>query len=587
MMALHDLVIRGGIVHDGSGGEPFQADLAIDDGIISVVGEVPGTGKEEIAADGMIVTPGFVDIHTHYDGQVTWSEWLVPSSQHGSTTVLMGNCGVGFAPCRPENRAELLNVMEGVEDIPQVVMAEGVPWKWETFPEYLDFLGSRVADVDFATQVPHAPVRIHVMGRRGVERELATDAELAEMTRLVAEAVRAGAFGVSTSRSMGHRSADGELAPTVTAEEKELIALARGLRDGGGGVFQLLPSAHEGKDPVKEMDLLRQLVAESGGRPLSFTLLNTNQFPENLDKTLALLSDVAAEGLPIKAQVFPRGVGVLFGLDASFHPFRYHPSYRAIEHLPLADRVAALREPAMRAQLLSEKPEHSHSIYLYFMAQTPELFLLGDPPNYEPAPSMKLSALAAAKGVSVHELAYDMMLEQEGRALFLLPASNFVDGTLEPVRRMMEHENALISLGDGGAHYGMICDSSYTSFLLSYWTRDRTCGPRIPLAKAVRALTRANAEAIGLLDRGLIAKGLKADINIIDMDRLKLRPPHMVSDLPAGGRRLVQEADGYIATIKNGIVTYRDGVHTGALPGRLLRNPATTVQTKMLEETKA
>ena len=264
-------------------------------------------------------------------------------------------------------------------------------------------------------------------------------------------------------------------------------------------------------------------------------------------------------------------------------PFRFHPSYRAIEHLPLADRVAALRKPAMRAQLLSEKPEHSHSTYLYFMAQTPELFPLGDPPNYEPAPSSKLSALAAAKGVSVHELAYDMMLEQDGNALFLLPASNFVDGTLEPVRKMMEHENALISLGDGGAHYGMICDSSYTSFLLSYWTRDRTQGPRIPLAKAVRALSRTNAEAIGLFDRGLITTGLKADI--IDLDRLKLRPPHMISDLPAGGRRLVQDAEGYVATIKNGIVTYRDGVPTGALPGRLLRNPNINVEAKMLQET--
>jgi len=587
MTARHDLVIRGGLIYDGSGAEPFRADIAIDDGTITIAGQVLGDGAEELAADGLIVTPGFIDIHTHYDGQVTWSNRLNPSSEHGSTTVLMGNCGVGFAPCRPENRAALLNVMEGVEDIPQVVMSEGVPWQWESFPDYLDFLATREADVDFATQVPHAPVRVHVMGQRGVDRAQATDAELAAMSEIVAEGVRAGAFGVSTSRSAGHRSADGELAPTVTAEERELQALARGLKQAGAGVFQLLPAAHEGKDPAEEMAMVRRLVAASGGRPLSFTLLNTFQAPDNLDKTLALLSEVATEGLPIKAQVFPRGVGVLFGLDVSFHPFRFHPSYKAIEHLPLEERVARLRDPKVRRCILSETPEHNNPTYLYLVAQTGELFLLGDDPNYEPEPSHKLSALAQAKGVPVEELAYDLMLERDGRALFLLPASNYVGGSLEPVRKMLEHENALVSLGDGGAHYGMICDSSYTSFLLSYWVRDRTRGPRLPLAKAVRALTRTNAEAIGLFDRGLIAPGLKADINVIDMDRLRLRAPRMVADLPAGGRRLVQEAEGYVATIKNGIFTYRNGEHTGALPGRLLRSSALSMPPSTLEETIA
>ncbi len=565
-----DIVIRGGSVIDGSGSAPFLADVAVKDGKIVTVGKVEGRGAEEIQAAGRIVTPGFVDIHTHYDGQITWENRLAPSSHHGVTTVLMGNCGVGFAPCKPEHRGMLVKVMEGVEDIPEVVMTEGVPWNWESFPEYLDALDKREADIDFAAQVAHGPVRVNVMGQRGADREPPTEADMAEMSRIVAEAIRAGAIGVTTSRSMAHRTAAGELAPTVTSEEQELMALAEGLRQAGNGVFQIIPGLHEGKDPVTEIALMRRLIAHSG-RPLSFSLMQTGQFPDAMPLTLELLSKATADGVPIKAQVFPRGVGVMLGLDLSFHPFRYNPSYRAIEHLPLADRVAAMRDPDMRARLLAETPAHENPIHVWFASQDADLYPLGDPPNYEPSPEDTIGARAKRRGITPRELAYDLVLESDGQAIFLLPAANFVGATLEPVRQMIEHPDTLIALGDGGAHYGMICDSSFPTTLLAYWTRDREKGPRLALPRVVNALTRANAQAVGLTDRGLIAPGMKADINVIDYDRLQLHPPRVVANLPAGGKRMIQEADGYAVTIVSGVVTYRAGVPTGALPGRLVR----------------
>jgi N-acyl-D-amino-acid deacylase len=568
-----DIVIRGGTVIDGSGGAPYIADVAVRDGKIAAVGVVADQGVEEISAAGLIVTPGFVDIHTHYDGQITWENRLAPSSHHGVTTVLMGNCGVGFAPCKPEHRAMLVKVMEGVEDIPEIVMTEGVPWNWESFPDYLDALDKREADIDFAAQIAHGPVRVNVMGQRGADREPPTEADMAEMSRIVAEAVRAGAIGVTTSRSMAHRSVDGSLAPTVTSEEQELMALAEGLRQAGGGVFQIIPGVHEGRDPVVEMAMMRRLT-ERSGRPLSFSLMQTGQVPDAMPLTLELLSKATSEGVPIKAQVFPRGVGVMLGLDLSFHPFRFNPSYRAIESLPLLDRVAAMRDPQLRARLLAESPEHENPIHVWFASQDADMYPLGDPPDYEPSPDDKVGARAARAGVSPREFVYDLMLESDGKAIFLLPAANFVGNTLEPVRAMIEHPDALIALGDGGAHYGMICDSSFPTTLLAYWTRDRAKGPRLALPRAVNALTRANALAIGLTDRGLIAPGMKADINVIDYDRLTLHPPHVVADLPAGGKRMIQDADGYDVTIVSGVVTYRAGIATGALPGRLVRGGA-------------
>jgi N-acyl-D-amino-acid deacylase len=568
-----DIVIRGGTIIDGSGGEPFAGDVAIATGKIIAIGDVQGNGIEEIDATGRIVTPGFVDIHTHYDGQITWENTLAPSSLHGVTTVLMGNCGVGFAPCKPEHRELLVEVMEGVEDIPEIVMTEGLPWDWESFPDYLNALEKRHADMDFAAQIPHGAVRVNVMGRRGADREAPTPDDLARMTEIVAEAVRAGAVGVSTSRSMGHRTAAGELAPTITTEEDELMALAQGLREAGSGVFQLISGAQEGKDPVEEVAMMRRLI-EVSGRPLSFTLLNTNHVPDAAARTMEQLSIANAAGVPIRGQVFPRPVGILFGLELSFHPFRFNPSYKAIEHLALAERVAMMRRPEIRARILAEKAEHTNRLFRYYASQAAELYLLGDVPDYEPESERKIGVRAEHLGISAEELAYDLLLEHDGHTVLFLPAANFVGGSLDPVFAMMEHPNTLIGLGDGGAHYGMISDGSYPTSLIAYWTRDRTRGPRLKLSFVIHALSRRNAVAVGFDDRGLIAPGMKADINIIDYENIRLHSPQVVKDLPAGGRRLIQSADGYDLTIVSGVVTYRKGVHTGALPGRLVRNPA-------------
>lgn len=565
-----DVVIRNGTIVDGGGGAPFPGDLALRDGKIVAIGAVPGSGAEEIDAAGAIVTPGFVDIHTHYDGQVTWENRLAPSSDHGVTTVVMGNCGVGFAPCRPEHRAMLIEVMEGVEDIPEVVMAEGLPWNWESFPDYLRALDARHADVDFATQVPHSPVRVFVMGARGAAREAATPDELARMSAIVEEAVRAGALGVTTSRSHGHRTFAGELAPSVDADSAELLALAEGLGRAGTGVFQMIPNAQYGGEPADDMAMFRALVEASGGRPLSFSLLEKKYNPDLPDRMLALVAQARRDGLPIRAQVFPRPIGMLFGLELSFHPFRFHPSFQAIAALPLAEKVARLRDPDFRARLLAEQPVTDNPLYRTLASDVDDLYPMGSPPNYEPPAESRLGARAVREGVAAAALALDAMLEQDGRGVLMMPSSNYVEGNLETVRRMITDPNSLIALGDGGAHYGLICDSSFPTFLLSHWTRDRAHG-RLPLPWAVRQLSWEPAQAVGLADRGRLAIGYKADVNVIDMDALRLHAPRIAHDLPAGGRRLTQRADGYRATIVSGVVTRRGGRETGALPGRLVR----------------
>ncbi|HOB92634.1 MAG TPA: amidohydrolase family protein [Aquabacterium sp.] len=565
----YDLIIRGGSLHDGLGSPARTADVAIKDGCVAAIGTVTGTAAETIDATGLLVTPGFVDVHTHYDGQATWSQRLQPSSSHGVTSVVMGNCGVGFAPCKPAERNLLVEVMEGVEDVPEVVMAEGLPWNWETFPDYLDALADRQFDVDVAAQLPHSALRVYVMGARAATGEAPTADDLATMRRLTAEAVRAGAIGVSTSRNLMHRTKAGELAPSLHSDEAELQALADGLKDAGGGVFQIIPAPMG--DAASEFALMRRLV-ERSGRPLSYSLI---QMPTGdraaWQTSLAALSDAAAAGLPMRAQVAPRPVGMFYGLDLSFHPFAYHPSYKAIRHLPLAARVAAMRDPAMRARLLAEQPEDTNPVNLKTVKSFQYSYAWQDQADYEPDLSQRLDRLADAAGQSIEAFSYDLLLADEGRAMFYQPGANYRDGNLDAVRAMLTHPQAVVGLADGGAHYGMICDASFPTWFLARWARDAAPDQRLPLPQAIAALTSVPAELAGLSDRGRLVVGAKADVNVIDLARLTVRAPTVVHDLPAGGRRMHQAADGIVATLVAGTVTYRDGQATGALPGRLVR----------------
>ncbi|MDP1749873.1 MAG: amidohydrolase family protein [Reyranella sp.] len=570
MAAPFDLVIRNGTVLDGTGAEPREADVAVLDGRIAAVGRIAGTGREEIDAKGLAVTPGFVDIHTHYDGQVTWDERFSPSSGHGVTTVLMGNCGVGFAPCRPQDRDTLIKVMEGVEDIPEIVMRAGVPWNWQSFPDYLDALQARRCDIDFATQVPHAPVRVFVMGQRGVEREPATAEDMAAMSALVEEGVNAGALGFSTSRSLFHRTSEGALTPTITAAEEELTAIARGLRRAGKGVIQLLDDfADTTTEGSTEFGMLRRLV-EASGRPLSFTLLDISIYPNRWQTLLGEVGRANRDGLPIRGQVAARPVALLYGLELSFHPFSTCPGYREVEGLALPEKLARLRDPALRARLLGEQPAYRNPQMLAFMRSVANMFVLGDPPDYTPPADQRLDARAARLGVSPLELAYDLLVQGDGRTILFHPGANYTDCSDANMAAMLRDPTTVIALGDGGAHYGLICDASYTTHALTYWMRDRR-GERLPLAWTVQQLTDAPARAVGLGDRGRLAPGYKADLNVIDLDRLRVSAPHPVHNLPGGGRRLEQKAEGYRATVVGGEVTYRDGEFTGALPGRLVR----------------
>ena len=570
MAASYDLIVRNGTVIDGTGVEPREADVAVQDGRIAAIGRIDGGGRGEIDARGLAVTPGFVDIHTHYDGQVTWDDRFSPSSGHGVTTVLMGNCGVGFAPCRPEDRDALMNVMEGVEDIPELVMREGVPWNWQSFPDYLDALSRRQCDIDFATQVPHAPLRVFVMGRRGVDREPANASDMAEMAKLVQEGLDAGALGFSTSRSLFHRTPDGALTPTITAGEEELAAIARGMRRAGKGVIQLLDDfADTTGEGATEFAMLRRLV-ELSGRPLSFTLLDLSLYPGRWQTLLREIERAHRDGLPIRGQVAARPVAVLYGLELSFHPFSTCPSYREVEGLPLEAKLARLRDPAMKAKLLAEQPTYRNPQMLAFMRNASNMFVLGDPPDYTPPAEQRLDARAARLGITPLELAYDLLVGGEGRTVLFHPGANYTDCSDANMASMLRHEHTVMALGDGGAHYGLICDASYTTHALTYWTRDRK-GERWPLPWAIRQLTDVPARTVRLGDRGRLQVGYKADLNVIDLDRLKVSAPHPVHNLPGGGRRLEQKAEGYVATIVSGEVTYRDGNFTGARPGRLVR----------------
>ena len=572
MAGKFDLVVRGGLVVDGTGSAPVSADIAIAGGRIAAVGNVSGSGKEEIAARGLVVTPGFVDIHTHYDGQVTWENRLVPSSSHGVTTIVMGNCGVGFAPCRADQHDMLIRLMEGVEDIPHPVLVEGLPWTWETYPQYLDFLASRQYDMDICGYVPHGPVRVYVMGERGADREPATPEDLEQMSRIVREAVDAGAMGLSTSRTFFHRSSDGKSTPSFEAGENELMALASALKQAGKGAMQLITDFEVPEDIFA---LLRRLV-ERSGRPLSVSLLEGTYGPMTLRwrDVLDWSARATAAGLPIKAQVLSRAIGVLLGHELTLNTFYTCESYVKLAHLPFDEKIRELRRPETRARILAESADPDPTIVLGRLARDfDHMFLLGDPPDYEQPFEQSVSARARRLGVTPEALAYDLMLEREGRNNLYVTLCNYEYGSLNSSLEMMRHPGAVLGLGDGGAHCGTICDGSYPTFMLTHWVRDRRRGERLPLPEVVKWLSHDTARAVGLGDRGVIAPGYKADLNIFDPARLQLHAPEVVHDLPNGGRRLVQRAEGYAATIVSGTVVHRDGVPTGALPGRLVRGP--------------
>lgn len=564
----YDLIIRNGTIVDGLGGEPYVGDVAVKDGRIQAVGAVNGAASErEIDATGLLVTPGFVDLHTHYDGQSIWSERLTPSSAHGVTTVVMGNCGVGFAPCRQSDHDVLVDVMAGVEDIPGVVMTDGLPWTWETFPEYLDALESGKRDIDVAAYLPHSPLRVYVMGQRGADREPATDDDLAKMRELAKEAIEVGALGFASSRLTIHKTESGSPIPSYEAAREEIEEIARGVVDGGGGLLQFVPDIPAGGyQPVLQTVFD---VAEDVGLPVTFTLVVANSGDPSWPDAITMIEKANAAGGDVTAQLLPRPIGLIIGLQLTANPFVLYPSYREIAHLPLAERVAEMRKPEVRARILADKPGQGHPI-LYVAQMWDWIFPLGDTPDYEPDPSTSIGARARARGVNPMEEAYDRLLDDEGRAMLLVATSNLQNNSLDTVGELLHREDVVLGLGDGGAHYGMICDASYSTYFLTHWARDRKAG-RFTVSEAVRELTSVPARIAGLADRGRIAAGYKADLNVIDHAALRLHKPMISYDLPAGGRRLDQTAEGYVATIVAGEVIAENGVPTDARPGKLVR----------------
>ena len=565
-----DFVIRGGLVVDGTGETPFIADVAITDGRIVEIGSISGAGKQEADATDRVVTPGFVDIHTHFDGQAIWSSRLNPSSGHGVTTVVMGNCGVGFAPCRKEDHDLLINVMEGVEDIPGAVMAEGLAWDWETFPQYLDALEARPRDIDTAVYLPHSPLRVYAMGQRGAAGEPATAEDLALMQSLACEAIEAGALGFASSRQVDHRTREGKAIPSFEAAEAELLAIAGGLKRAGRGIIQMIMDvphlAWSG-----EIDLLTKL-ARASGRPVTFSLGCDNDGSDGWRVALRMVEDANRAGASLTAQVFPRPIGMVLGHTLTVNPFCLCPSYKMIAGLPFVQKLEQLRRPEVRERLLKEQPDDSTSALAKIGRRFEWMFPLAEPPDYEPPPESSIGSQATQRGVKPEELAYDLLLEQDGQSMLYVALTNFPNASLDSVYELLRHEDTIIGLGDGGAHYGVVCDASFPTSMLAYWTRDRD-GERLPLAWAVRALACEPARLVGLNDRGVIAPGYKADLNIIDYNRLTLHRPQVVFDLPAGGRRLDQIADGYDLTMVSGEVICRKNALTGALPGRLIRGP--------------
>ncbi|MGY9006184.1 MAG: N-acyl-D-amino-acid deacylase family protein [Alphaproteobacteria bacterium] len=564
----YDLIIRGGTIADGRGNPLFEADIAVIDGKIVEVGSVSGPAKEVIDASGLLVTPGFVDIHSHYDGQAIWDERLLSSGWHGVTTTVMGNCGVGFAPVRAKDRDVLVELMEGVEDIPGAVLRKGLKWDWSSFPDYLDALERRRHDIDVCAYLPHSAMRVFVMGERAVRRERATDEDIAEMRRLTSEAVNAGAMGFSTSLSRNHRTKKGEPIPSMGANADELSGIALGLTDAGRGVLQMILNLGP-EDREEEFKVVRQMVTESK-RPLSLTVLQRIRDPEGWRDTMDMIDGLSEEGFPVYAQTIPRPLGTLFGLDMERHPFCYHPSYRKIAEEPLEKKVAIMRDPDFKKKLLSESADEKNETVLKRVQNFDFMFPFDNPPNYAPDRSTSIDMLAEAAGRDPFDFVYDYLLQDDGHSMLFAPNSGYGHHNLEGCKELIQHPRSVVAVSDGGAHVAHISDVSFSTFMLSYWGRDRG-EDALDISWLVKRITSDTAAVVGLLDRGMIDVGFKADFNIIDMDRLEIERPYMANDLPMGAKRLLQRAKGYVATIVSGVPIYREGVETGQLPGKVVR----------------
>ena len=565
---MYDLIIKNGLIYDGIGSEPFAADIAISDEKIVKIGILDKEAKNTIDATGKIVTPGFVDIHTHYDGQVTWDPYLRPSTYHGVTTVVMGNCGVGFSPCKPDQRGWLIGLMEGVEDIPGTALHEGIDWEWESFPEYLNALEKKPLAIDVGTQIPHGAVRAYVMGERGINHEEATQEEIDEMKQIVQEAVEAGAYGFSTSRTEKHNDVNGNLTPSITAHKTELVEIAKSLGEINKGVLQGISDFY---DFDSEFDIFKSMSSESG-RPISITVEQQDARPDWWLKLLDGIEDAQSQGINMFGQVPPRATGILMGLTATLNPFRFHPSYMEIADLDLEERVKIMKDPVFKEKLLNENPVSINSLVDEIVNAYGKMFKLGEPANYEPDPDDSFESIGKRSTMSPQAIAYEVMLEKEGRALIYHPLFNYLPGDLSLVEKMLKHPFTIAGLGDAGAHCGAISDASFPTTLVQHWSRDRSRGDKIPLKTVIKMQTSETASLLGIDDRGVIKEGYKADINIIDYEGLTLHEPEIINDLPAGGRRLVQKASGYDYTIVSGEVAFIKGEATGALNGRLIRN---------------
>ncbi len=568
MAARYDLVIRNGSIVDGTGGDATAGDVAVSDGRIAAVGQIQGGGKEEIDAKGRIVTPGFVDIHTHYDGQAVWDQHTAPSAWHGVTTAVMGNCGVGFAPCRPADRDKLVELMEGVEDIPGPVMHEGLDWQWETFPEYFAALGRRERDIDLCTLLPHAALRVYVMGDRAIRHEKATADDIGAMRKITEGAIKAGAFGFSTSRTISHKTLAGDYTPTLRANEEELTGIALGMTDAGAGFLEMVSDWNE-PDAKSEFGMLRRVV-ERSGRTAVFSMTQRHEKERSgvWKELLSLADDAIAAGHSIRPVVPPRAIGILLGLEGSQNPFSGTPTYKAMAGKPLAERVRAMQDPDVRRRILSEDPIEGSTFPLIRRLSYAQMFRFGNPPNYLPKREDSIAANAERAGRPAAEVAYDILIEDGGRNFIYMPLVNYYNFDLSASEAMLANKNTIMGLGDGGAHVGFILDAGYPTWLMSYWGRERQ---RWGVPELIRRLTSDPASAAGLGDRGVIAVGKKADLNVIDYDRVGFGRPYVTFDLPAGGRRLLQRAEGYEVTIVSGAVTYRRGEATGKLPGRVVK----------------